>query len=384
MAKWYSSFSILFLNTLLFAVLLLVLLWAVLGARHAITGRGGVIVSDALHYVSFGLTTNEKAKATGREFDDFASQQPMVFNPWTTFMLAPFEGKYLNVVSDPVLNHRLNGIASANEGKDRERLVVWGFGGSTLYGFGVPDDQTIPSHLQRILAEKYPAKLVEVVNFGQPYWFSSVEVAAYVALLRSGRKPDMVFFFDGLNDIAHLAAGRVLPFFAGRGNRAWERDRSDTRRLLPWFTVNESFPITRVIRFLQYKSLLKPKIGIPFDQTRRLDMAAAKQIFLNNLRTVKALSREFNVKPFFFLQPVPWYGEYKSTLVDKSFPFGDNKFAGRFYDEIISVYGRRSDATTLHDVLYDFKWPYVDNFHYSDTANKFIAGKIASAMGPAM
>ena len=380
MKNWYASFATIVLNTFIAASLFLVVLWAALELRHVFTGKGSVVISTSILYESFGLTPADRAKATAKEFDNYASDQPFVFNPWTTFMLAPVQGENLNVVNDPLLNHRLSKPVTKKE-NERDKLVIWGFGGSTLYGFGVPDDQTIPSHLQQILAQQYPGKSIEVMNFGQPYWFSSVEVAAYMALLRSGRKPDIVFFLDGLNDMANLVPGREVPFFTSQASNAWERERSNARRLLPWMTVNESFPVTRVMRYIESKFPKAPVASNRFDNLKNMDSKAVMQVFMNNLKTVTALSKEFGVKPLFFLQPVPWYGDYQApSVIKNSFPFGELKVAKTVYGKIVSEYANLTGATALHNVLYDSKWPFVDTYHYSDTGNKILAENIARAI----
>ena len=48
------------------------------------------------------------------------------------------------------------------------------FGGSTTFGYGVPDEQTIASHLQEVLSHQ-TAREVRVYNFGRGMYRSSQE-----------------------------------------------------------------------------------------------------------------------------------------------------------------------------------------------------------------
>ena len=381
MKIWYATLSIMTFNTMVATVIFLCLLWGMLEIRHVITGKGNVVISESIKFESFGLTTMEKAKATASEFDSYASQHPFVFNPWTTFMLAPVTGVNLNVIVDPLINHRATPIEENQSVSRTDNVItIWCFGGSTLYGFGVPDDQTISSHLGRVLGNLDKSKQYQIVNFGQPYWYSSVEVAGFGALLRSGRKPDIVLFLDGLNDMANLVAGRTTPYFTDRANAAWERTRSDARRLISWITVNESFPITRILRFVESQTGSISTSDAVFRRTTSMTSDEVVRVYLTNIKMANALSDAFGVQAHFFLQPVPWYGKYVSKKVSRSFPFGNRDIAIDAYDKIISFHSKQANAHSLHDALYVQKSPFVDNFHYSDTSNRLLAKKIAEVI----
>ncbi len=373
MSKLYQSAAIVFLNTLLLSAVVLCLLWGALELRHKLSGRGHVVLSDVIKLESFSLTPPDVAKATAAEFDAYADTQPFVFNPWTTFMLAPVKGQYLNVVEGPLFNHRITPGSATGDGS----FKIWCFGGSTLYGFGVPDDQSVPSHLARILNERGQLGGVEVVNYGQPYWFSGVELAAYNALLTEENKPDIVIFLDGLNDMAHLVAGRTTPFFADQGNVAWERRRNDARRLLPWLSINESFPLTRVARYLQnVAGETQDDVGV-FRERNSFTASQVSAAFFNNMRKARVLSEAFGVRSIFLLQPVPWFGSYATEDVDTSFGFGSKQVAIEAYTEMAAQFGDRQDAFSLQGVLWDHPAPFVDNIHYSDDANRLLATEIA-------
>lgn len=379
MFKLYQSLALFFLNLTIFMAVSLLCLWGALELRHIVTGRGSVVVSDVIKFESFSLTTQEVAKATAAEFDEYASSQPFVFNPWTTFMLAPVRGKYLNVIEGPLFNHRITtgGDSQLTTGR---QISIWCFGGSTLYGFGVPDSQSIPSHLQRILNENKTGQPVNVVNFGQPYWFSTVEVAAYNAMLQSDYRPDIVIFVDGLNDMANLVAGRNTPFFSNQANAAWERRRNDARRMLPWLSINESFPITRVARFVEYQFHASSPQPAAFRPLEKFDEGRIVRTYMGNIRKAKALSDAYGVKSYFFLQPIPWHGQYAADTVNTSFPFGDRKAVVSVYEKITALFAKRTDAIDLHKALLSHEAPFVDNIHYSDSANALLAEAIAETV----
>lgn len=51
---------------------------------------------------------------------------------------------------------------------DEPELVVWFFGGSTMFGFGQRDEHTIPSEIVRSPAAD--GHRIEAVNVGTPTW----------------------------------------------------------------------------------------------------------------------------------------------------------------------------------------------------------------------
>ena len=109
------------------------------------------------------------------------------------------EGKYVNKLSD---GSRKTFNNSSCETSPREK-IIWIFGGSTTYGYGVEDDQTLPSQLSKKLKNK--GENWCVMNFGRGWYYSSQELLAYTRLIsKSNKLPKYVFFVDGLNDFFHL------------------------------------------------------------------------------------------------------------------------------------------------------------------------------------
>jgi hypothetical protein len=84
--------------------------------------------------------------------------------------------------------------------EDNDAFRVFLFGGSTMWGMGVSDSNTIGSYLQDELAE-LSDRPVAVYNFSQPGFASTQEVIELMLQLRDGNIPDIVIFFDGVNDI---------------------------------------------------------------------------------------------------------------------------------------------------------------------------------------
>jgi lysophospholipase L1-like esterase len=92
------------------------------------------------------------------------------------------------------------------------RRTVWMYGGSTTFGLGQRDDHTIASELARIAWRDGIA--LDVVNRGVPGDLHWQEATRFAWDLQSGPTPDLVLFYDGVNEI--WATGELLS--AGRGD----------------------------------------------------------------------------------------------------------------------------------------------------------------------
>jgi lysophospholipase L1-like esterase len=87
---------------------------------------------------------------------------------------------------------------TTNQPTDPKRRVLM-FGGSTMWGTGSADRNTIPSILQKMLNSSHPSQNFQVINFG----FSTVVAHQQLSKLRTVqiKKGDVVIFYDGGNDI---------------------------------------------------------------------------------------------------------------------------------------------------------------------------------------
>ena len=111
--------------------------------------------------------------------------------------LRDFRGRYLNIVE---------GRRVSYTPVNPER-TVWFFGGSTMFGIGQRDGHTIPSEFAR-LAERDGVR-VRAVNFGVSADVNWVETLRFAEALSAAKeKPDLVVFYDGVNDFG-LASERI-------------------------------------------------------------------------------------------------------------------------------------------------------------------------------
>lgn len=82
---------------------------------------------------------------------------------------------------------------------DGPELTVWFFGGSTIFGIGQRDDHTIPSVIAR--AAQADGIRIRALNFGVPGYVNWQSTERFEQAITSDlAKPDLVVFYDGVND----------------------------------------------------------------------------------------------------------------------------------------------------------------------------------------
>jgi lysophospholipase L1-like esterase len=109
----------------------------------------------------------------------------------------PFSGRYVNVDED---GFRRTWRAPETDAGGRA-VRIFAFGGSTMWGMGARDEFTIPSQLAKLVAEHAPEARVEVTNYGELGYVSTQELVSLELALRRGDVPDVVLFYDAINDV---------------------------------------------------------------------------------------------------------------------------------------------------------------------------------------
>ena len=372
--KWlvlYRDSGILLLNFLILLTICTVALAVLYGIRDARKeARRTQVYSQHFDLDSYLRIDRQTAMETGAEFDRMGEAESYRFYPWTVFSERPFAGRWVTVGEDGA---RAGIPPEPADG--RAPLTVWSFGGSTMFGWGQPNEQTIPSHLQSLLQEALPDRAVEVQNHGHSYWFSSMELNHLLALLRHRPTPDAVVILDGLNDSRMFLEGRHLPFFTHVADKAWEEERR--RRYAPydgpWLAMGESFPWLRLARSIRSRlgldgapAALDPRLDPQFEA---VDVPTALRRYGMNRRAFEGIGEELAIPVRQYLQPIPGFGPYVGETKDMGTEIYD------FYQALVDEPSH--GLIPIHDVLYDLERPFVDQTHYSDEGCRRVARSIA-------
>lgn len=141
--KAYSTFAILLLNSIFFILILnglcsLGLKISKLFSKDPVMDR----YDPSIVYDSYP----DMNQSTVDQMLHESTSRPYIFEPFVQFRERPYNGQYFNV-------HEAGFRIGKNQAPwppVNENHNIFIFGGSTTFGYGLPDDQTIGSHLQEI------------------------------------------------------------------------------------------------------------------------------------------------------------------------------------------------------------------------------------------
>lgn len=213
------------------------------------------------------------------------------YEPYVVWRTPAFSGEFIRVDS---LGRRFVPDARCEAGAYR----VFAFGGSGMWGWGTPDWETIPAHLQARL-QKLRSEPVCVVNMGENAWVGFQGLIALETALLEDDPPDAAVFYDGVNEVlAALQNGRPLvhqnlPEIANR----FEAGESF---LLRWFKERHAVAVgTRALEWLGVGSGAGWSPTAPPESLGRETAAA----YLHLVDQVSALGEEYGFEALFFWQP---------------------------------------------------------------------------------
>jgi len=306
-----------------------------------------------------GLSRQDRVELNRETWD-----RHLEFEPFTGFRERPRIGKWVNVHEG---GFRDGGSESAWP-PDARLTSIFVFGGSTTFGYGPPDDQTIPAQLGRILRDR--SGVVKVYNFGRGYFFSTQERILLEQLIVNSTPPKIAIFIDGMNDFYN--AKRTIMFqdaFA----RSVDLDGSAERSWLPDLPIHRLAAAARR-RWGTQRPYPDPSIN--YDDPPAI--AGVIERYRQNKRMIEVIARAYGITPVFVWQPAP---TYKYDL--KYHIFGHDlvdypKYGYPAMARLVAEGAMGDDFLWLADIQEDSKEPlYVDRWHYTARFSGEIARHLA-------
>ena len=222
--------------------------------------------------------------------DEWAPSNFYSYASYIAWERRPFSGKAINIDAN---NMRLTAHSHC---EDKDAFTIWMFGGSTVWGAGVPDWLTVPSQL----AEMYEkdGRNVCVRNYAQDAYVDSQEVVQLTLELKKTdhRKPDIVIFYDGPGDVYETyQSGK-----AGEHQNFHSMSNEFEKRSAPGSGNFQYLMSTNTARVLFLSGQQSHMEG-----PKNPSFIAEETIrnYKDNVRFVQALSREYGFVPAFFWQP---------------------------------------------------------------------------------
>lgn len=294
--RFYKSAAIIVLNTLLLLMVVELISGGIINIvdRPAskkfiakITGQP----NDMIVYYQ-GLSYYAEQNWGSTYWKEFKQALKTVYSPYVIWRSVPFHGTLINI--DPSGYRHTPG---AECGADTYKVYI--FGGSAIWGWGSPDDKTIPALLQSGLRSKL-GKPVCVMNYGENAYVSTQGVIHLMLLLESGDVPSAVIFYDGVNDV--LAASQT-------GKPILHQNLSEISGLFE----DHQAPIIRFFQSTNTNQLLEMALSqlpvsvgkdapkLEYDPNVLSGQVA--EAYLNNYKIVDSLASTYHFDFYFFWQP---------------------------------------------------------------------------------
>ena len=312
---------------------------------------------------------------------EFSLSRPVLYHPYVLWRRAPFKGDFVNINQDgirftPGADCRVNSYK------------VFTFGGSTMWGTGAPDWGTIPAYIQADL----PALLHEpvcVMNFGESAFVSTQSVIQLIQELQSGNVPDLVIFYDGVNDTyAAYQSGRPTHQNFDRIAARFRRSGHSPPSLVAWIeSANSVHLLNRLVGKQRQKA--QNTTDLVTYKTMGIDPATLSnsvvQTYINNYKIMDTLAQEYGFELLFFWQPVIAIGHKSLTGEEQEMRRQMDSALLELYE---SVYGHVQQIAGNYKNLYymaeifDGYEPlvWIDAHHPTPEGNRLIAQKMLQAI----
>lgn len=328
---------------------------------------------------------------------------------------------------DPIIGYRLlsnkkyNELSTGSQGfilnsseakepnltrKTNTRIYI--FGGSTIAGSGATaPEKTIPAQIEIKL--RALGKNVEVINFGVGGYCSVQELIKILETIKLS--PDLVITYNGWNDYAYLfeLGGYLSEEDFKKSPLSYQEVYLHFKKVVKRFNKIKSFYGFSFdpIHFLQsfYTVFFIKKILMRNGYMKRYsanltssvrdmqdkyhpDIREAATGYLNNLRAIKGICKEFNIKCISFLQPVVCTKALKSPNEEKLFKTRAllkgkrSKKIDEFYSLILRLAKNDDAQDAIVDLSQVFagcdKEIFLDECHINDFGSEVVADKIVT------
>lgn len=279
------------------------------------------------------------------------------YESWVGFGVAAHASKFLNV----------NEFGIRSNGEPRRDMqsidnAIWFFGGSTTFGSGISDQETIPAQLEKALVKP-------VVNFGVPTFYSAQEDMLLAQYLKSGYRPALVLFLDGVNEVCDISEyqAEMKALFAKAQTYTW--DLSDVAKPMVVALARTRAKLGRLLN-----GGLDAPIGDRLFCQNHGAKVPLRDVHSRTLAERESLCRSYAVECITLVQP---FGGVHGRNEDPTYSADDRK---SMRDQFLNLEPgwRAAQAVFVTESLDQLmKHAYIDDVHYSAEASKVIAKAIA-------
>ncbi len=312
------------------------------------------------------------------------------WQPYVYFRPKPFQGSTVTIGSDGLrATWQPPAPAGGPAGQKPVKLLM--LGGSSLWGFGSRDDQTIPSLLARKLHER--GLQAEVRNLSELGYVSTQEVIGLMRELQSGYRPDVVIFYDGVNDTSSAVLAGEAGLTTNEINRRREFNLLQSPGRLAVTLAGKlladsgSLRLARAVKSRLGLFVARSSSPLPDETMHRLAGDVADR-YVANVKLVETLAHGYGFRPIFFWQPII-FTKPELTSAERAeaqkYAWTEPAFRA-VYDKIRASNALQTDPAfhNMSDIFADQKGlVFIDYCHTTESANVRIASQMAEAVATA-
>jgi lysophospholipase L1-like esterase len=290
-----------------------------------------------------------------------------LYTPFSLWREHPFQSKTINVLDT---GYRKTVQQPPIPDLKNDTTLVHFYGGSTLFSAQLPDNLTIPSLFARE-ASSQSNQTVAVSNYGIDGLLSTQEIHLLIEQLTKGMRPDVVIFYDGINDVFNRLIADTPHTFYPRFLGVLDRGLNAKETLLA---------LSRKLAIIQILGLDQPEFILADTEIKKRTQQLLEK-YMQQVELVKILAAKYSFTPVFVLQPNIFVGNKILTSEEqvilnaqpkevlRAFQYAYPRLASAFTNEPTFL-----DCSNCFDSL---KEPvYFDPYHVSDSANAVIAKEL--------
>lgn len=303
-----------------------------------------------------------------REFDELDT----VYYSYIGWRRSEYRGQTINIDAKGIRRTLGNDSGAKKE--------IWFFGGSTMWGTGVDDANTIPSLVAQSLSGW------KVRNLGESYYTSAQGLTMLIREIKAGKRPNVIIFYNGVND---------LEVGCRRENTPFSHAHEATIRALLEADEGAGEELTFGYLLAPLKASadrFKRKLGTilsgdePSEDAfvcskSRQRASAVVQSMIDDWQMAQTVAAEAGARFFGFLQPVSFLSN--TPLPDVSWKNARPDLEGEYlsvYPMLREEVARNSDFHDLTDVLDTDEPVYIDFCHLSPNGSRMVARAMLEAL----
>tara|TARA_A100001011_G_scaffold270221_1_gene279460 strand:+ start:65 stop:1174 length:1110 start_codon:yes stop_codon:yes gene_type:complete len=319
----------------------------------------------------------------GNEFEDYIDvyinqSNAMIYEPLTEFKEKPKNSKFVSVseLGNRCIKINLKNCEPAKGGENE----IWIFGGSTVFGYGLKNNETIAAYLNELIIDK------KVINFGQGYYNSNQSRIYFQNLLTLLPKPHAAIFLEGFNDFKNNQINNYKsPTKTALSNDYRilinNREVSTNEKIFRWF--KERFNRLHFVKLIKQIRTNKSD-DTDTDPIKVDNLEEAYNTLVNRLMTNftinKSIGEKFKIKILNILEPIALSKDrYSSSALPVSY-FKNFEKSIFHYKKIFEIIENDNNFLNLIDLnlvnLNIDEKMFVDRTHFSRNFSKEIAFKI--------